>query len=85
MTLNMPILIYRALQSDLRADGNALSLARNLPVPPRQVSVPGGHGVFIAPCPPTLDALCSDPPDVDRVAIHDSVGDEVVNFFRSNL
>jgi len=85
MTLNMPILIYRALQSDLRADGNALSLARNLPVPPRQASVPGGHGVFIAPCPPKLDALCSDPPDVDRVAIHDRVGDEVVNFFRSNL
>ncbi len=85
MTLNMPILIYRALQSDLRADGNALSLIKNLPGSPRQAAVPGGHGVFLAPCPPTLSALCSDPPDVDRAAIHDRVGDEVVNFFRSKL
>jgi hypothetical protein len=85
LTLNMPILIYRALQSDLRAEGNALSLVRNLPGSPRQAAVPGGHGVFVAPCPPTLNALCSDPPGVDRVAVHDRVGDEVVDFFRSNL
>jgi pimeloyl-ACP methyl ester carboxylesterase len=85
LTLNMPILIYRALQSDLRPDGNALSLVRNLPGAPRQAAVPGGHGVFLAPCPATADALCSDPPDVDRAAVHDRVGDEVVNFFRSNL
>ncbi|MBR0781657.1 alpha/beta hydrolase family protein [Bradyrhizobium iriomotense] len=85
IALNMPILIYRALQSDLRADGNALSLVRNLPGSPRQASVPGGHGIFLAPCPPTLNVLCSDPPDVDRIAIHDRVGDEVVDFFRSNL
>ncbi|MBB4374755.1 putative dienelactone hydrolase [Bradyrhizobium sp. cir1] len=84
-TLKMPILIYRALQSDLRADGNALSLVRNLPAAPRQAAIPGGHGVFLAPCPPTLNALCSDPPEVDRIAIHNRVADEVVNFLRSSL
>jgi predicted dienelactone hydrolase len=85
LTLNMPILIYRALQSDLRADGNALSLVRKLPESPRQATVPGDHGVFLAPCPPTLDVLCRDPPGVDRAAVHARVGDEVVDFFRSNL
>lgn len=87
--LDMPVLIYHALQSDLKAEGNALSLASNLPKTPRQVAVAGGHGVFIAPCPPIFSAdaagLCSDPPGVDRAAVHRQVEVEVSDFLRSNL
>lgn len=92
LTLNMPVLIYRALQSDLQANGNIFSLAENLPKPPRLMTVPGGHGVFIAPCPPAasgqaadMSVLCKDAPDVDRIAIHDRVGDDIVQFLRANL
>ncbi|MFA6267919.1 MAG: hypothetical protein WC670_19650 [Pseudolabrys sp.] len=90
--VDMPVLIYRALQSDLKADGNILSLAQNLPKAPRQIAVPGGHGIFLAPCPPALAAisaemvtLCKDAPGVDRVVIHERAGDEIVKFFRDAL
>lgn len=92
LALDIPVLIYRALQSDLKSDGNILSLAQNLPKAPRQVAVPGGHGIFLAPCPPAQPAisvetatLCKDAPDVDRVAIHQHAGDEIAKFFRGAL
>jgi predicted dienelactone hydrolase len=92
LALDMPVLIYRALQSDLKADGNILSLAQNLPKAPRLIAVPGVHGVFIAPCPAAFSSLsvetatlCKDAPDVDRIAIHDRVGDEISQFLRANL
>lgn len=89
LTLDMPVMIYRALHSELKAEGNILSLARNLPKAPRLITVPGGHFVFIAPCPPapTAEASgpCRDAPDADRVAIHDRVADDVSEFFRANL
>ncbi|MBX3503686.1 MAG: dienelactone hydrolase [Alphaproteobacteria bacterium] len=72
--LDMPVLIYRATGSDLRSAGNALALARALPRIPRVVAVPGGHFVFVDPCPPALMAearqVCVDAPGVDRSALH---------------
>jgi predicted dienelactone hydrolase len=92
ISIDMPVMIYRALQSDLKAEGNVLSLAQNLPKSPRLIAVPGGHGVFIAPCPPSVSdlsaeesSLCKDGTDVDRIAIHDRAGDEISQFFRANL
>jgi predicted dienelactone hydrolase len=88
-SLDMPVLIYRALQTDLRAEGNALAVGQTLPRQPQQVAVSGGHLVFIDPCPPALQAevpqACNDAPGVDRVAIHQQLRREIADFFRANL
>ncbi len=88
-SLNLPALIYRASQSDLRAEGNALAIAKALPSQPRQVAVPGGHFVFVDPCPPILKAraqqLCSDPSGVDRAAVHQQLRQEISDFLRANM
>ncbi|SEP45102.1 Predicted dienelactone hydrolase [Rhodospirillales bacterium URHD0017] len=88
-SLDLPILIYAALQSDLRPEGNALALAKALPRPPQQVAVPGGHFVFVDPCSPTLAArapeVCSDPPGADRAAIHQRSRRQIADFLRANL
>jgi predicted dienelactone hydrolase len=88
-SLDLPILIYYALQSDLRAEGNALALARALRRPPQQVAVPGSHFVFVDPCPRILEAqapeVCNDPTGVDRAAIHERLRREISDFLRANL
>jgi predicted dienelactone hydrolase len=88
-SLDLPILIYSASQSDLRAEGNALALAKALPRPPQQVAVPGSHFVFVDPCSPILATrapqVCSDPPGTDRAAIHQRVRREISDFLRTNM
>lgn len=88
-SLDLPTLIYAASQSDLRPEGNALALARALPRPPRQVTIPGSHFVFVDPCSPVFAArapeACSDPPATDRAAIHQRFGREIADFLRANL
>jgi predicted dienelactone hydrolase len=88
-SLDLPMLIYSASQSDLRAEGNALAVAQALPRPPQQVAVPGSHFVFVDPCSPILAArapeACSDPPGTDRAAIHQRFRREIVDFLRANL
>jgi predicted dienelactone hydrolase len=87
--VRMPVLLYRAEHSELGAEGNIFALAAALPRPPRQESVPGGHFVFIDPCPPAvaelLPAACKDAAGVDRAAIHRRVETEVADFLRNNL
>ena len=88
-SLDLPILIYSASQSDLKAEGNALALAKALPRPPQQIAVPGSHFVFVDPCSPTLAArapeMCSDPPGTDRAAIHQRFRREISDFLRANM
>jgi predicted dienelactone hydrolase len=88
-SVTIPVLLYRALQSDLRAEGNVLALATNLPRPPQLVEVPGGHLVFVDPCPPAMAAeareACSDPPGVDRSAVHRQIEQQIAAFLHSNL
>jgi predicted dienelactone hydrolase len=88
-SLDRPILIYRALQSDLRAEGNALALAGALPRPPQEIAVFGGHFVFMDPCTPLQAAqapqICSDAPGVDRNAVHQRLRQEIADFFRASL
>ena len=88
-SLDLPILIYAASQSDLRPEGNALALAKALPRPPQQVAVPGSHFVFVDPCSPILAArapeVCNDPPGTDRVGIHQRFRREIADFLRANL
>ena len=87
--VDMPALIYRALQTDLRADGNALALGRALPGQPQQVAVPGSHFVFADPCPPPLAAqapqVCEDAPGVDRAAIHQRLRQEISDFLHAKM
>ena len=88
-SLTMPVLLYRAEHSELGAEGNIFALAAALPRPPRQETVPGGHFIFIDPCPPALvkevPAACKDATGVDRAAIHRRIEVEVADFLRNNL
>jgi predicted dienelactone hydrolase len=88
-SLDLPTLIYSASQSDLRAEGNALAVAKALPKPPQQIAVRGSHFVFVDPCSPILAArapeICSDPPGTDRAAIHERFKREISEFLRANL
>jgi predicted dienelactone hydrolase len=88
-SLDLPILIYAASQSDLRPEGNALALAKALPTLPQQVTVPGSHFVFVDPCSPIMAAqapdVCRDPPGTDRAAIHQRFRREIADFLRANM
>jgi predicted dienelactone hydrolase len=88
-SVNMPVLLYRPERSALKAEGNALALAAALPRAPRQQTVPGGHFVFVDPCPRLLQAeapdVCQDPPGVDRAAVHRRLETEIAEFLRDNL
>jgi predicted dienelactone hydrolase len=88
-SVDMPTLLYRAEVSDLKAEGNILALAAALPHPPRQETVPGGHFIFVDPCPPALEAespaACKDAPAVDRAAVHRRIEVEIGDFLRRNL
>ena len=87
--VRMPVLLYRAEHSELAAEGNIFALAAALPRPPRQETVPGGHFIFMDPCPPALvkevPVFCKDAEGVDRAAIHRRVETEVADFLRNNL
>jgi predicted dienelactone hydrolase len=87
-SVDMPVLLYRAEGSDLKADGNTFALATGLPRPPRQQAVPGGHFVFVDPCPPALEtqlpAVCKDAPDVDRAAVHRRIEAEIADFLQQS-
>ena len=87
--LDMPIMIVNALQSDLKASGNAHALAAALPKTPSTLSIPGSHFVFVDPCPSELKAsnplVCEDPPDVDRTAVSKRVRRDVGEFLHASL
>lgn len=88
-SVNVPVLLYRAERSDLKADGNIFALAEALPRPPQHVTVPGGHFIFVDPCPALLEKeapeVCRDAPDTDRAAVHRRIKAEVAGFLRRSL
>lgn len=89
-SVSIPIELFRPRDdSYLNAEHNALALARGLPTPPLQIVVPGRHFVFIDPCPQSLMAeaatLCRDDPEVDRIAIHRDLQDDIAAFLRRQL
>jgi predicted dienelactone hydrolase len=89
-SVRMPVLLFRPEDDAyLKADHNALALARDLPTPPAQIVVPGRHFVFIDPCPEKLAAeapgICQDAPGVDRVAIHHKIESDIATFLRQHL
>ncbi|MCZ8188165.1 MAG: dienelactone hydrolase family protein [Beijerinckiaceae bacterium] len=89
-TLRLPIQLHEATGDTIvpsASNGDTLMRAI-LPVPQRR-RVAGGHHIFIDPCPPAamarLAELCTDPPGVDRAAIHAALRDQVTAFLRSQL
>lgn len=87
--VTMPVLLFHPEQSKLSADGNAMALAEALPHPPTYKTLPGGHFVLVDMCPPVLQStaseICSDPPGVDRAAVHAGIESALAEFFRKHL
>jgi predicted dienelactone hydrolase len=88
-SLQMPALLYRAEQSDLGSEGNVFALAAALPRPPELKSTPGGHLIFLDPCPSVVEKevpeACKDAPGVDRAAFHRRLEAEVAAFLEKTL
>lgn len=88
--VHLPVLLMRP-ENDfyLSAKGNALGLAAALPTPPQQAVVPGGHFVFVEPCPDivaqALPNICRDAAGVDRAAIHRQLQQQITAFLRQTL
>ena len=89
--VRMPVRIYQAAADEmLPKPWHAERIAQNLPSPPEYVALEGaGHFVFLAPCSPAFALIakqaCTDPPGVDRIAIHDKLNAEMIAFFRKSL
>jgi predicted dienelactone hydrolase len=88
--VRVPTLLYRPASDDfLKDQANAAAVAAGLPRPPREITVPGSHFVFIDPCPPDLaakvPAICQHAPDVDRAAIHRQLEGEISDFLQRSL
>lgn len=73
----------------LRNEFNTDHIAPLLPGAPKVEHVAGGHYVFIAPCGAwlrkNLPLLCTDPPGVDRAALHVWLAAEVGDFLEATL
>lgn len=90
-SINRPVFLYYAADDHvLRPSYNALHIAPLISTLVATRVVPGaGHYVFLAPCSPQLakgsSEICSDPPGVDRVAVHAQINDAALTFFRKTL
>ncbi len=89
--VKVPIRMYRPESDEVvRYPNNAAYLKEILPRAPEYiVLLAAGHYVFLAPCPPQLAQqareICSDPPGVDRAALHARLNAEIEDFFRRTL
>ncbi len=88
--VDIPLRLYEAADDQVLVNAwNADRVLAALPRPIEHASVPGGHYVFLAPCPPALAAelplLCNDAPGVDREAIHRQIDAEILSFFDRTL
>lgn len=86
-----PILLVRAERDDIVLEpDNVTRMRRMLPSAESARTIAGaGHYVFLAPCSPALAAraafICTDPPGVDRSAVHATLNQQVVAFLRRRL
>jgi predicted dienelactone hydrolase len=89
LAVSMPVLLFRPEQSKLSGAVNTIGLATALPHPPKYQTLPGGHFVIVDICSPAVQAeapeICSDPPGVDRAAVHTEIETKILKFFRENL
>ena len=86
-----PVFLYAGSQDQvLLPDENARRIRSLLPNLDAYREIEGaGHYVFLAPCPAALaqDApqICTDPPGVDRAAVHRRIADDAAAFFDRTL
>jgi len=83
--------IYRAeMDNILRADTHVEPYLRCLPLIPEYRIVKGaGHYAFLSPCPEALieedPDTCRDRPGFDRVAFHERLNDQILDYFNRTL
>jgi predicted dienelactone hydrolase len=75
---------------ELSPEDNALALARDMPSKVSVEVLPNaGHFTFLAPCSPqmreAMPALCTDPPGIDRAALHRVINADIATFFTKTL
>lgn len=86
-----PMSIYVGEKDEeLSPEDNALALARDMPSKVSVEVLPNaGHFTFLAPCSPqmreAMPALCTDPPGVDRAAVHRAINAEIAAFLARTL
>jgi predicted dienelactone hydrolase len=89
--VRVPVRLYRAGADEILINPwHAERIAQLLPVRPEYVVFAGaGHFVFLAPCTAALATIappiCTDPPGIDRAAIHARLNAEMIDFFRRSL
>jgi predicted dienelactone hydrolase len=90
-TINRPVFLYYGSNDHvLLPPDNAAQIRPWIRTLTGYKVVPGAdHWVFLAPCSAQLakelPTICSDPPGVDRVAVHKQIGADAVAFFRKTL
>ncbi len=89
-SVKIPVFLYAAGNDQvLLVDENAAHVRDCLPKPPEYRSIPkAGHYIFLAPTPAlekALPDLFTDPPGVDRVAIHAQIEKDALAFFERTL
>lgn len=89
--INRPVFLYYA-ENDrvLPPADNAKHVAPLIPtLVTTRVVAGAGHYVFLAPCSPALakevPVICTDPPDIDRAAVHQQINADALAFFRRTL
>jgi predicted dienelactone hydrolase len=86
-----PVYVYAAAaDSVLPIQDHALIAKNNLRSLTQYTEIPGAnHYVFLSPCSEQMKsitpALCTDPPGVDRLAIHEKLNADALGFFRAEL
>lgn len=86
-----PMFLYTGTQDEvLLPIENAQRISKLLPNLYRFREIQGaGHYVFLAPCPAAMaeetPMICSDPPGIDRAALHRQINDDAVEFFDKTL
>lgn len=89
--INIPVSLYIAgMDRILIPRYNGLKIAKHIAsVDQLRLIAGAGHFVFLAPCPAALmddyAALCQDPPNIDREAIHRTVNQGALSFFNKHL
>lgn len=89
--VKIPVLLYRAGTDQVLPEPfNVEAIGKNLPNPPEMKVAEGmGHYIFFSPCSaeltPWIKWICEDAPGIDRVAFHDKLNAEMLDFFRRTL
>ena len=88
--VTIPVRLYKAENDQvLRNQWNADHLLAILPPTTEHGVLPGGHYIFLNTCSDALrkDApdICTDPPGMDRTALHVKLDAEIVDFFDRTL